>query len=341
MRFENQDVARAVHGLELVIGLFHFDRAEHVLAIEIRVAAGLPQVEPHDVRRVDEIVAAAGQLGAQPVFHDPADDAALGMPENQARAGFVLNAEKIELRAELAMVAALGFFELVQVFVEFLLLDEARAVDPLHLRIFFLALPVGAGDVHQLERLDAPGRGNVRAAAEVDEFSGGVKGDHRLDGLFLHQLAFEFLVRLAIELERFGLGDHLALVGNVLRGQLAHFGLDFFEVLGRERLLAHEFVEESVVDRRADAELHVGIKLEHGGGEQMRRGMAEHLHRVGIFRGQDRKLDAVVERLRKIDELAIGARDQRVLGEARADLPGDLRGGGAAWALRASRHPAA
>ncbi len=127
-----------------------------------------------------------------------------------------------------------------------------------------------------------------------------------------------------------GFGNHLALVGNVFRGQLAHFGLDFFEVLGSERLLAHEFVKESIFDRRADAEFHVGIKFEHGGGEQMRRGMAKHLHRVRIFRGEDRKLDAVVERLRKIDQLAIDARDQRVFGEARPDLARDLRGGGAA-----------
>ena len=106
------------------------------------------------------------------------------MPENQARAGFVLNAEKIEFRAELAMIAALGFFELVQIFVELFLLDEARAVNPLHLRIAFLAFPVSAGDVHQLERLDAPGGRNVRTAAEIDEFSGGVKRNHRLGRLF-------------------------------------------------------------------------------------------------------------------------------------------------------------
>ena len=57
-RLVNQDVARAVHGLELIVGLFDFDRAEHVLAIKIRVAAGLPQIEPHDVRSKNQIVAA-------------------------------------------------------------------------------------------------------------------------------------------------------------------------------------------------------------------------------------------------------------------------------------------
>ena len=44
-----------------------------------------------------------------------------------------------------------------------------------------------------------------------------------------------------------------------------------------------------------------GIKFEHGGGEQMRGRVAEHLHGVGILRGEDRELDVVVERARKID----------------------------------------
>ena len=120
-RLVNQNVARAIHGLELVVGFFDFDRAEHVFAIEIGVAAGLPQIQAHDVRRVDEIVAAAQQFVAQPVFHQLANQAALGMPEDQARAGFFLDAEKIELRPEPAMVAALGFFELVEIFVELFL----------------------------------------------------------------------------------------------------------------------------------------------------------------------------------------------------------------------------
>ena len=179
----------------------------------------------------------------------------------------------------------------------------------------------------------------MRAAAEIDEFPRGVERHHRLDGLFLDQLAFEFLVALAIQLERLRLGDQLALVRDVLRGNLAHPGLDLFEVFGRERLVAQKFVEEAGFDRRADAELHVGIKLEDGGGEQMRGRVAEHLHRVGILGRQDRELDVVVEREREIDKLAIGARDQRIFREARADLAGDLRGGGAAehFARRAIR----
>ena len=105
------------------------------------------------------------------------------------------------------------------------------------------------------------------------------------------------------------------------------------EVFGSERLLAQEFVEEAVVDGRADAELHVGEKFEHGGGQQMRRRMAEHLQRVGILRGEDRERGVALERARKIHQLAIGARDQRFLGQAVRNFCGDFGGRGAARAL--------
>ena len=129
------------------------------------------------------------------------------------------------------MVAALGFLDAVQIFVQVRLLDEARAVDALHLRIAFFALPVGAGDAHQLERLNLAGAGNVRAAAEIDELAGGVERDHRLGGFFLHQLAFENLIRFPVQLERLGLGQHLAFVGNVARSDIVHALFDALEIL--------------------------------------------------------------------------------------------------------------
>ncbi len=157
----------------------------------------------------------------------------------------------------------------------------------------------------------------MRAAAEVDEFAGGVEGDHRVVGLFLHQLAFEFLIRFAIEIERLGLGNQLAFVGNVFRGQLAHLDLDLFEVFRRERLVAQKFVEEPGIDRRANAELHVRIQFKHRGGQKVRGRVPENLHGVGIFRGENRELNGVVERARKIDQIAVRACDESFLGEAR------------------------
>ena len=297
-------MARTVHRLQLVVGFFDFHRAEHIFFVEIGVPGSFPELEQHDVRRVDEIVAALDEFVAQPGFNDVADEAALGMPENQAGAGFFLNAEEIELRAEFAVIAALGFFQAMQVFVEFFLREEGGGVDALQLRVAFLAFPVGAGDAHQFERLNALGGWNVRAAAEIDKFSGGVEGDHRLGDFFFDQFALKNLVGFLVELQRFGLGHVLALVGQVLRGKLVHFLFDFGEVVGSERLLAHEFVEKAVVHRRADAEFHVGIKLHHRRGKKVRGGVAKNEKRVRIFVGENFQLEILLERAAEIDQVA-------------------------------------
>ena len=141
------------------------------------MAADLPEFAAHDVRRVDELVAAAEALVAHPVFHDLADDGALGMPEDEAGAGELLNAEEVELLAQDAMVAARGFFKAGEVGVEIFLREEGGAVDALELRILLVAEPVSAGEAGDFEGLDAAGGGHVRAAAEVDEVAVAIEAD--------------------------------------------------------------------------------------------------------------------------------------------------------------------
>ncbi len=67
------------------------------------------------------------------------------------------------------MIAFLGLFELRQIFVQFLLGEERRAVDALQLRVLFVPFPISARDREQLECLDFLGGGQVRTAAEIDE----------------------------------------------------------------------------------------------------------------------------------------------------------------------------
>src|SRR3984957_7037891 len=154
-RLINKDVARAIHRLELVFGFFDFHGTEHVVFVKAGVGAGGPEFAAHDVRRVNDVVSALEKFGAQPIFDDRADQATLSVPENQARAGFILDAEKIEFGAELAMIAALRFFEAMQICVELLLCKEAGGVNALELRIPFVPFPIGARDAHQFERLNA------------------------------------------------------------------------------------------------------------------------------------------------------------------------------------------
>ena len=73
------------------------------------------------------------------------------------------------------MVALFGFFKLPQVLVEFFLGGEGHAVEPLQLRVIFVAAPVSPGDAHQLERADLAGILDVRPPAQVHEIAGLVK----------------------------------------------------------------------------------------------------------------------------------------------------------------------
>src|SRR5215813_5186803 len=180
------------------------------------------------------------------------------MPKDESGPGFLFNAEEVELRSKLAMVASLGLLEAMKVFVQLLLCEKGGGIDALQLRISFLPFPIGAGDVHQFERLNALGRRNVRTAAEINEFASGVERNQGLDGFFVYQFAFERLITFFVKLECFGLRNQLALVGNVLSGELVHFFLDLGQGIRSKRLIAEEFVEETVVDGRTDPKFHVG-----------------------------------------------------------------------------------
>jgi len=85
-----------------------------------------------------------------------------------------------------------------------------------------------------LKSLNAFGGWNVRAAAEIDKFSGAVEGNHGLGNFFFDQLALKNLLGFLVKLERFGLGQVLAFVRQILRGKLVHFSFfDFYQVVGR------------------------------------------------------------------------------------------------------------
>src|SRR5882724_11496945 len=123
---------------------------------------------------------------------------------------------------------------------------EGGPVDALQLRVLIVPQPVGAGKIGQLKRLDSSGRGNVRAAAEVSEFTGFVDGNlfiglgELLNEVALHEVAFglEFL-------ETFGARQELAGIGEVPLNEFLHLLLDLEQVVGSERRRAVEVVKET------------------------------------------------------------------------------------------------
>src|SRR5437016_538431 len=54
----DKDVSRAVHRLELILGILQFARRKHVLVVVSGVTGNLPEFAAGDVRRVYKVVSA-------------------------------------------------------------------------------------------------------------------------------------------------------------------------------------------------------------------------------------------------------------------------------------------
>ena len=261
-------MARAVHRLHAVLGVARLligalvDLEEvHVLMVEAVVPARLPHVGVVDVRGDDLLVAALVQVAAQPLLQGADDARALGKVERQAHAGHGLHHVDAQLAPELAVVALLGLGQVVQVLLQVLLVEEGGAVDAGEHLVVGVALPVGAGGLHELEGADLAGRGHVRAAAQVHEVAVTANDDLLVGGQVVDMLGLQALVG------EDGLGpvaaDHLAHEGLVALHDLGHLLLDGGEVVGRDgyALGQGEVVEEAVLGLGAEADLGAGVEL--------------------------------------------------------------------------------
>ena len=289
----------------------------------------MEQLAARHVRRAYQRVAAAQVLFAHPVFHLFANDPAFGMPEDQPRPGEVLDREQVELLAQHPVIALLRLFDLVQVRLQVLLREKRRAVDALQLRVLFVAQPVGAGDIQQLERLDLAGRRNVRPAAEVEKLAGFVDRNffiglgELLDEVALHEVAFRLEA-----LQPFLMWQKFARVGQVLLDQLLHFLFDLLQILGSKRSLAVEIVEESVLRCRSVSELGFGKEFEHGSSQQVCGGMAIAFERLGIPLGQDAQLGILFQRSSQINQIAVALGEESGVRQTRADGLSNIERGG-------------
>src|SRR5919199_2454822 len=102
---------------------------------------------------------------ARQVFELLAHDRSVGMPHRQARTHLFGPRIQLELASELAVVAPLGLFQAVQVFLESLLRLPRGAVYPLEHLALLVPSPVRTRGSQQLERLQPTGAGDMGAAA--------------------------------------------------------------------------------------------------------------------------------------------------------------------------------
>jgi len=82
------------------------------------MAARIPEIEARDVGGIDELVTVLEVLLAPELFHFVADEAALGVPEDQPRPDLIVDAVEIQFAAETAVITLLGLLDAEQIVVE-------------------------------------------------------------------------------------------------------------------------------------------------------------------------------------------------------------------------------
>ncbi len=227
MGFVDHDVVRAVHRLELILAALQLHGGEHVFAIVVDVAAGLPEIQARHVRRIDEFVPVLDVLLAPEILDEQPDGGAFRMPQHEPGADLILNGNQVQFFADFPVVAAFDFFQAGEVRIELGLGGERGSIDPLEHRVTFVAAPVGSGRIEKLEGADMAGRRQVRTTAEIDEFTLGIGGDRLPVREALNQFNFIVFTPALEEVDRFLLAEFASCDGEPAFRNLhsAHFNL--------------------------------------------------------------------------------------------------------------------
>ncbi len=331
-RAVDQVVHRAVHRFEVVVLPRFAQRAvlgvlgvdvhgrEHAVGVPLEMSGSDVELFLGDVRGIDELVARLDVLTPGVLLQFPAHDAALGVEHRQAGPDLVGEAEQVQLHAEFAMVAALGFGQQLQMPVESLLGLPGGAVDALQAGVGLVAPPVRRGASGQRERRDVAGGGDVRAAAQIapHPFPGAgievvVGGelvtpdlhDVRVTGLVVDEFEFvglagQFAAGLVLGLVH-PAGEQLALLDDG-----PHPLLELLKVFRGEGGRHIEVVVEAVGDRRADAQLGVWEQLLHRLGQDVGRGVPDDAAAILSVGGHRGDLDVGVGGPAQIAQPALG-----------------------------------
>ncbi len=196
------------------------------------------------------------------------------MPQHQSRSNLVLDRDEVELLAQLAMVAPLDLFELVQVCLERLLCRKRRAIDALEHRVALVAAPVGAGAREQLDCPDVSRARQVGPLADVNEVALFIERDHRVLNHGVDDFRLVGLAPFLAERDRLGTRHLHPRDRQVAFDDLDRARLDLFQILRRERAVERKVVVKPLVDRRADRHLSGRKQLLHGLGHDVGAGVA-------------------------------------------------------------------
>ena len=324
-------VTRAVHRFDrepaLVFGFVAGGLCrEHALAIPLPVAGRFPQRLVEHLRRVDFVVItgqAPPHIGDDGLEQRPA----LGVPKDNAGA-FFLEMKQVELTAEAAVIALLGFFHLLEVSVELFLLGKRSAVDAGEHRIVGVAAPIGAGYLHQLEGVaNFTDARHVRAAAQVEPVALLVDLQRLVFRDCVNQLDLEVLALVAEHLLGFLARPFFLGEGFVARDDLAHFLFDDWQVFRHEGFVAREVIIEAVLDHRTDGDLRAGPQILHRFGENVCGVMPDQFQRARVVAVDEFDFGVGVDRIGEVDDLAVERHRDGAFGQRGRDALGDIKAG--------------
>ena len=333
------NMMRAIHGFQqkplfLVAGVQH--GRELAFPVVGVVPARLVEIEPSYVRRNDRLVSPFELLFFQKIDERFAQRSAAREPHRQSGAYLFVEGEQFQFPAEFAVVAFGGEGQARQMLVEHAFFRKADAVNARELRAAFVSAPVRARHVEQLDMLDPARRGNVGAAAQIDEVALPIERDCAVFEVF-EQFQFVFVALVLKIPDRIRLGYVLPFVRRVARGQFAHPLFDAFQVLCADFAVAGVYVVvESLLNGRSDAEFDAGKQLFERFGHEVRRGMPKGRLSVRVAPGQNLDGGVFVDGAGQVPDFSVHPYGQRLSGEACRNAEGKFlpRNAGFAWADR-------
>ena len=260
----NLDVKRAIHGLDVIIVLVDLHGGIHRIAIEIQVTAGLPQIGPPHMRRIEQFVAVGVVLFLPEGLNDMPNPRPVRMPADQARPDVIMRAEQLKLSPEFAVIAFLGLLEGPQIGIQLIFAGESRPINTLQHGVALIAAKIRTGNRQKLYRPDLAGMLQVRAATQIDEIPALIHRNGLTFGNVGQTFEFERLVFPGKERLGFFATHFAAFERQPPPDQFLHRLFDLLEIVGTEPVLHIEIVVKSVLRRRPDIETHIRKQFLHG-----------------------------------------------------------------------------
>lgn len=194
----------------------------------------------------------------------------------------------------------LGFDVLLQLGV----FGEGNSVDSLQVVVVFVGQPVSRRVFRDLEALDFVGAREMRACAQIDEFSAPVgRCEAFLRDLGLDKLHLEWIVSEHLQSLIFCQDDPLE--GLLIMNEFFNVTFNFLVVGLGNLVVAHKAViEESVVEWRPMAQPGP-VELLECFTKEMCTGMPEDLLALDIVEGEELQEAVALEGTRQIDEFAV------------------------------------